>query len=241
MLDPKMSDACYVQLANESKKTNDYQVNYLIYLNTLKKIKNKIEVIDKMIYQKKLEIENKKKENNNFYINCSIAYNDNFCANECNKIYNPNKNLVVTGRTENCNNFLPENFDILPSTIGDINSQILNNNKELINLKKKCECRVPKYQEVETLIKELEYLKLEKEKLEADYSSEKPPSIPLLNTACCNNEMSCKEGNCNSLLDDCEIKETFISDKTNNDFFSFQNVSSIILLIILLFVFLQRK
>jgi hypothetical protein len=35
MLDPKMSDACYVQLSNEAKKTNDYQVNYLIYLKSL--------------------------------------------------------------------------------------------------------------------------------------------------------------------------------------------------------------
>jgi hypothetical protein len=125
--------------------------------------------------------------------------------------------------------------------MGNIGKQIGNDNIDINKLKKKCECRVPKYQEILILIKQIDDLTLERKKIEEEYSLEKPPSIPLLNTACCVNEMSCKAGNCNNLLEDCKIKETFILEKNNKDFFSFQNIISIILLIILLFIFFKKR
>ncbi len=240
MLDPKMSDACYVQLLNESKKTNDYQVDYLIYLKSLEKKKNIIDEINKKIENKLLEIDEKKKDYNKYYTDCSIISTDNSCLAECNNMYNQNNNFPVLGRAIDCRDFPPEKFNVLSSSIASVGRQIANDNIDLKNLKKKCECKVPKYQEIKILTKELDDLSSELKKLEEEYSLEKPPSTPLLNTACCINEMSCKEGNCNNLLNDCKIKETFISGKNNNDFFSIQNITIIILLIILFFIFFKK-
>jgi hypothetical protein len=247
MSNSKISDSCKLELITESKKVSDYQVNFLIYKNTLENINNKIKKINELIleqnqkiYDKKLEKETKLLKN----ANCSPTYTNKICLKDCDNFYNPNKYpLKVIGKAIDCNLSPKENFDILGNAI---------NNPKVNNISKKCECKIPKYEEIYLLNKKLENLNLQKTQLMQQYNlANKPPEIPILNLTCCTNTITCENGNCGSLFDDCLINEvetnqtneTFEANITdNNNFFSFKNMSSIILLIILIFlIFLQRK
>jgi hypothetical protein len=247
MVNTKMSDMCKLELITQAKKVSDYQVNFLVFKNTLDNFKKKIDKINKLISEQNKKIEEKKLEKKYIFTNCSPSYTNASCSNECETLYNPNKNdLKVIGKAVDCYNMpVKENFDMLENAINDLTS-IINENIPESNLSKKCECIIPKYDEIDLLNKELTNLNLQKTILKQQYDlANKPPEIPILNLTCCTNKITCADGNCGSLFDDCKIEEVenFEANITNNNnFFSLQNMSCIILFfIIILIIFLQRK
>jgi hypothetical protein len=258
MSNTKISDTCKLELITEAKKVSDYQVNFLIYKNTLDNIKNKIEKINELISEQKKKIEDKKLERENKQTNiCSPTFTNTSCSNECENFYNPNKNeLKVIGKAIDCYDVpIPtptptkENFDMLGTITDNLTLIIKDKIPRKNDISKKCECRVPKYEEIDLLNKELENLNLQKTELIKEYDlANKPPETPILNLTCCTNKITCTDGSCGSLFDDCKIKavetnETFEANITdNNNLFSLKNMSCIILLIIIIFlIFLQRK
>jgi hypothetical protein len=249
MSNTKISDSCKLELITEAKKVSDYQVNFLIYKNTLENINKKIQKINELISEQEKKIEDKKLDRQNLYTDCSATFTNASCSNECENFYNPNKNdLNVIGKAVDCYNKI-ENFDMLGSAMNNLSLIIKDIDPRFRDIAKKCECSVPKYEEIDLLNKELENLNLQKTQLIQEYDlANKPPEIPILNLTCCTNTITCANGSCGSLFDDCKIKpvetnETFKANITdNNDFFSLKNMSSIILLIILIFlIFLLRK
>ena len=170
--------------------------------------------------------------------------NENIVAPPNENIVAPPNENIVAPPNENIDVLPNENFDLLGSTISNLSSVIYDNIPSTGDISKKCECILPKYEEIDLLNKELESLNLQKNQLLQEYDlANKPPDAPLLNLTCCENNISCYNGSCGSLFDDCIVKEKFEGNITeNNNFFSFNNMSSIILLIILiLLIFLHRK
>jgi hypothetical protein len=236
----KLSDNCNLELSTQSKITSDYQVDYIIFKKKLTYIKDEIKKIDNLINEQNLKIQQKKleKETNNIG-KCSPTNTNYSCSTQCNNIYNPNnKDPKTTGKIIPCEN--NNIFNTIKKTINNV-IQTSDNN---LNLNNNCECSVPKYNDLDILNKELENLNLQKAQLMQKYNEvNNPPKTPILALACCSNNITCKDGNCGSLFDDCKIKESFEANLAdNNNFFLPNNIGSFILLIILiLFILLQRK
>ena len=238
-----LNNNCKLELTTQSKIASDYQVNYINYKNTLTNIENEIKNIDNLISEQNLKIQNKKLEKQTNYIgDCSPSNTNISCSKECNSVYNPNnKDPLVIGKLSSCKN--TENFNILNKIGTTVNNFIETSDKNLAILNK-CECSVPNYNDISILNEELENLNLQKTKLVEQYNmANTPPQPPILNLKCCSNKITCKDGSCDSLFDDCIIKESFEANLVNNDnFFSSNNIGSFILIIILiLFILLQRK
>lgn len=236
MSNMKLSNSCNLELNTQSKIASDYQVNYLSYKYLLTNIENEIKKIDDLILDQKKKIENKKLEKKLSYIsNCSPSNTNISCMAECNNIYNPNnKNPQVIGKLFSCKN--TENFNIL-NTIETTVNNLIQTSDQNINILNKCECSIPNYDDIDNLNQELENLNLQKTQLIEKYNvANNPPKPPILNLTCCSNNITCTNGSCGSLFDDCIIKESFKSNLVDDDnnFFSYNNIVSFILLIILI-------
>ena len=248
MSDTKISNECDLQLSTQSKIASDYQVNYLSYKYALINIENEIKKIDVLISDKNKQIQNKKLEKQINYTGNCLATNTNLnCMTECNNVYNPNnKDPQVTGKLFTCRT---EKFDIL-NTIGtavnNFNTTIQDSAQNLVQnaaILNKCECSIPNYDEIDQLNQELDNLYLQKTQLEQQYvKTNIPPKPPILNLTCCSNKIICENGSCGSLFDDCLIKESFKADigNDNNYFSSTNNISFILLIILILFILLQH-
>ena len=246
MSNAKLSNECNLELSTQSKIASDYQVNYLSYKYALINIKNEIKKIDDLISDQNKKIGYKKLEKQiNYTSNCLPTNTNISCMTECNNVYNPNnKDPQVTGKLFTCQN--TEKFNILNTigtTVNNLNT-IIQDSAQSLAILNKCECSIPNYNELDQLNQELENLNLQKAQLQQKYDLINiPPRPPILNLTCCSNKITCKNGSCGSLFDDCLIKESFKANIVNDDnFFSSSNIISFILLIILiLFILLQRK
>ena len=159
------------------------------------------------------------------------------------------ENTENTVSSENIENPInTENFNILDTietSIIKLNTE-LNKYTENLNILNNCECLVPFYNEIDNLNDELNNLNLQKSELFKQYDliNKQPPKVPILNLTCCSNKITCVDGNCGSLFDDCKLIESLESFETNNDnsvFLSNNIVSFILLIILILFIFLQYK
>jgi hypothetical protein len=163
------------------------------------------------------------------------------------------ENTRNTKNTENIENPRnTENFNILDTietSIIKLNTELnteLNKYTENLNILNNCECLVPFYNEIDNLNDELNNLNLQKSELFKQYDliNKQPPKVPVLNLTCCSNKITCVDGNCGSLFDDCKLIKSLESFETNDDnsvFLSNNIVSFILLIILILFIFIQYK